>query len=215
MDRAHVMEPEAGEQESHPAGEIPVEIEGVLLTETAATVASDLSRAALDEALRAVAERERGAAWWVGDILAFGETKYGVTYAEAAEATGLSVRTLYNRARLSRKVPPEVRLPERELAWGMHRPVAPLADPDRQAYWLDFAVKTECDEAELAKAIKAFGRDEGESGDGGYGAFSRGGSGESGGEFPDPLAGKVTCPTCGGHGEVEPEVAAMAAASAS
>lgn len=175
-------------------------IPGVELTATAARVVGDLSPDELAAALSRIADRERGSRWWLGDLLAFGDRVHGVTYAEFAARTGLNVETLYNRVSMSKKVPPDVRLPEDELTWAAHRPVQALADPEVQRKWLGLAADQKWSEKRLREAIQKEG--ESQTGEGGFGAFSGGGD-----NFPDPLSGGAPCSHCGGTG-IEPENAA-------
>ena len=63
--------------------------------------------------LREVAPEDRSRQWYVGDLLAFGEKKFGDgTYEAAADALGyVHPGSLRNLAYVSRAVPPEVREP--------------------------------------------------------------------------------------------------------
>lgn len=180
--------------QTSPAGE-SFEIPGVELTAIAARVVGDLSPDELAAALSQIADRERGNRWWLGDLLAFSEGReHGVTYREWAARTGLDVDTLYNRASLAKAVPPSVRLPEDQLSWAKHRPVAALSE-EHQGKWLNLAAEEGWSEGKLRHAIQTEG--EAQEGSGGHGAFAGGAD-----EFEDPLAGEVPCPRCEGRGRV-------------
>ena len=75
-------------------------------------------------------------AFWVGDLLNYGEAAYGEKYAQAIEATGYKVGTLMNIASVAQKIPPEQRHPD--LSFAHHQEVAPLPVVEQQA-WLDKA----------------------------------------------------------------------------
>lgn len=143
---------EAEPLEKSPAGDLPT-IEGCELTDVRLTVKPD-GLATEDDwraALRKLAPLDRGASFWLGDLLAFGESRYGEKYAAAAEETGLSVQTLKNRAWVSRHVPNR----RQELSYSCHRLVANIKDEDEQRLWLDRAVEEGWNSAELAKELRA------------------------------------------------------------
>lgn len=77
---------------------------------------------------------ERSSAWWVGDWLNFGERKYGETFAQGAEATGLDPGTLSDYAAVAARI----ELPRRRgnLSFGHHREVAYL-EVHEQEEWFD------------------------------------------------------------------------------
>jgi hypothetical protein len=74
--------------------------------------------------------------WWIGDALHYGETAYGETYTQAIEDTGMSYKTLANRAWVSGKV--ELSRRRENLSWKHHAVVASLP-PDKQDHYLDLA----------------------------------------------------------------------------
>lgn len=75
----------------------------------------------------------RSACWLIGDWLNFGERVYGETYAQGAEATGLSPDTLMHYSWVARQIPPERRNPF--VPFSSHRIVAAL-EPAEQELWL-------------------------------------------------------------------------------
>src|SRR5690606_31759724 len=49
--------------------------------------------------------------WWIGDMLAYGEARYGEKYVQAVEATGYAAQSLMNMVSVAARVPAEVRKP--------------------------------------------------------------------------------------------------------
>jgi hypothetical protein len=90
-------------------------------------------------------------AWYIGDLLAFGERQYGDgTYKLAAKTTGYQYGYLRNLASLSRQVPPTVR--QSIVSHRAHRVVAKL-DAAAQRDWLAQAAKNRWTAADLERAI--------------------------------------------------------------
>lgn len=109
------------------------------------------------EALLALLTRFRtSAAWWIGDLVNFGEAKYGDTYAQAHEATQLSVETLSNYAWVCRSVAVKRRRPD--LSFSHHEVVAAL-QPRAQKRWLELAAAKGWSRRELREAIGAVNED--------------------------------------------------------
>lgn len=75
----------------------------------------------------------------IGDWLNYGDGKgdWGDTYSEAMAITGLEYKTLQMYATVSRKVQMPTRVGN--LAFELHRKVAPLKDPVQQQKWLRVA----------------------------------------------------------------------------
>lgn len=76
-------------------------------------------------------QMERSVMWWIGDWLRFGERKYGETYAQALDATGLSVEHLKN----AKWVAGAYETSDRSdvLSWTHHQAAASLPKDDRAA----------------------------------------------------------------------------------
>jgi hypothetical protein len=104
--------------------------------------------------LKTVAPTDRGRAWHVGDLLAFGEKKYGDgTYELAAEALDYDrIESVRNLAYVSRAVPPEVREPS--LSHRTHRAVAAM-NVDEQRRWLKLAAANGWRSTQLQREIDA------------------------------------------------------------
>jgi hypothetical protein len=95
----------------------------------------------------------RGAHWWIGDWLRFGNAKFGERYVRAAKITGYEPQTLMNMAYVASRFPVSRR--REKLSWSHHAEVAAL-DADDQDQWLDRAeserLSKRCLRAELRHA---------------------------------------------------------------
>lgn len=100
--------------------------------------------------LRAAGEIKTAMSFIIGDLLNFGDARYGERYAQALDATGLSYSTLTNYASVMRKVAPSRR--REGLRFGHHSEVAPL-QPAQQIEWLDKAEANGWTRAELRDAM--------------------------------------------------------------
>jgi hypothetical protein len=173
-----------------PAGNLLPTIRGVELSDTSLAIKGDkLKQRDWEAALGRVVRLERGAQWWVGDLLAFGErANYGDMYTAAVAVTGRSLQTLKSYTWVSRHVAPSVRRPE--LPWRSHRLVAPLPE-DQQREWLTLASEEGWSSDELQRELKAT-KDDGDVGD----------------DFPDPEDGdeaaEYRCPHCAHEWDGEP-----------
>lgn len=141
------------DSERSPAGDLLLGVDGIELTSTALFVTDEaLPFETWASVVARLVPLETGASWWVGDAIAFGEKKYGHTYAAAVEATGRSLQTLKNLAWVSRSVPPNRR--DRGLSWRVHREVAPLRSSD-QREWLRCAKAASWSAEELRRRLRA------------------------------------------------------------
>ena len=77
-------------------------------------------------------------AWWLGDWLVYGETRYPERYKQAVRETTLDYQTLRNYAWISRKIDRSRR--RGTLSFQHHAEVASLPE-DEQEEWLDRAEK--------------------------------------------------------------------------
>jgi hypothetical protein len=76
----------------------------------------------------------RGASWWIGDWLNYGDAKYGEHYARASEITGYEVQSLMNMAYVASHF--EISRRRETVSWSHHAELAPLS-PEEQEAWLD------------------------------------------------------------------------------
>jgi hypothetical protein len=94
----------------------------------------------------------KASSWWLGDWLAFGQTKYGRRYKEAIGATGLDYQTLRNYAVVARRF--ELSRRRDTLSFHHHAEVCGLRDDD-QDRWLDLAAERGLSTRELRRRIRA------------------------------------------------------------
>lgn len=76
-------------------------------------------------------QMERAVMWWIGDWLRFGERKYGETYTQAIEATGLSKSSLQDAKWVAGAFEPSER--SEHLPWSHHAATASLPKGERTA----------------------------------------------------------------------------------
>jgi hypothetical protein len=79
---------------------------------------------------------EKGSPWWLADLLAFGEHRYGEMYMAAIDATDFTYGTLATYVYVARNVEPSRR--RQNLSFSHHQAVAPLT-PAEQTFLLDRA----------------------------------------------------------------------------
>ena len=75
----------------------------------------------------------RGAGWWIGDWLRYGNEAFGERYVRAARITGYGVQTLMNMVYVASRFELERR--RERLSWSHHAEVAAL-EPGDQDRWL-------------------------------------------------------------------------------
>ena len=68
----------------------------------------------------------RGASWWIGDWLNYGEATYGEHYARAAEITGYEVQSLMNMAYVASHF--EISRRRERVSWSHHAELASRSD---------------------------------------------------------------------------------------
>jgi hypothetical protein len=105
----------------------------VEITETGWRPTRELSRDEWEAVGRDLLRVGRAWQWWVGDWVLYGEKRYGETYAEAIELTGMTWNTLTNVISVARRVEPSRR--REHLSWSHHEAIAAL-DPGEQDEWL-------------------------------------------------------------------------------
>lgn len=94
-------------------------------------------------------ELHKRCAWYIGDLLNHMEKVFGETYAQAADATGLNVTTLYNYTSVCAHIPRSRR--RSKVRFSTHSEVAYL-EPDEQTRWLKEAEKHNYTKQELRDA---------------------------------------------------------------
>lgn len=93
----------------------------------------------------------QGLQFWIGDLLLFGEQRFGEKYEQAQNDFGLAYQTLANMKWVSAKVPLSLR--REELTWNHHVAVAKL-DPKEQERWLKLAIREKLTATELKAKVQ-------------------------------------------------------------
>jgi hypothetical protein len=78
----------------------------------------------------------RGSAWWIGDWVRYGSSRYGDKYTAASHVTGYDAQSLMNMSYVASRFEPSRRRPG--LSFSHHAELAGLA-PEDQELWLDRA----------------------------------------------------------------------------
>jgi hypothetical protein len=97
----------------------------------------------------------RGIAWWIGDWVNYGNTKFGEKYARAARITGYDAQTLMNMAYVAASFTPNRR--RAALSWSHHAEVSAL-DVDEQDELLAHAEQQKLSVRGLREEIRTRGR---------------------------------------------------------
>lgn len=97
-------------------------------------------------------ELHRRTAWYIGDLLNYGEKMYGEKYAQAEAVTGLNKQTLMNYASVCSQIPRSRR--REDLNFSIHAEVAYL-EPAEQKKWLEQSAKNGWTREDLRAARKS------------------------------------------------------------
>lgn len=109
------------------------------LTATGIEFHEDISKEEWTELGRKLGEAGRSLGFLIGDWLNYGNGKgqWGDTYTEAMRITGLEYKTLRDYASVSRKI--KLSLRNDNLAFELHKKIAPIKDESEQRKWLEVA----------------------------------------------------------------------------
>jgi hypothetical protein len=107
------------------------------LTSVALILPEDLPHEQWLQTIETLKGIEQSRAWWWGDLLNFGEHKYGKMYEQALDASDLSYNTLRNAKMVAKRF--ELSRRRDNLGWGHHREVAAIRDEAEQDQLLDEA----------------------------------------------------------------------------
>lgn len=80
----------------------------------------------------------RGAAWWIGDWVNYGNARFGEKYTRASRTTGYDIQSLMNMAYVASRF--EISRRRENLSWSHHAEVAALP-PEQQGHWLELAAE--------------------------------------------------------------------------
>jgi len=101
---------------------------------------------------------EKASPFWIGDLLQWGEAKFGEKYSQALAATGCTIGHLMNIACVAKQIPPERRHPD--LTFTHHQEVLGLPEV-QQTEMLDkaevenWSVKELRHQIKVAKAVES------------------------------------------------------------
>ena len=93
----------------------------------------------------------RASAFAIGDLLVYGERRWGETYAQVSAVTTLAPEYLYNVKYVCEKVPFNRR--HENLSFSHHQAVASIKEPKEQTKWLAAANMYDMTRDELRKEI--------------------------------------------------------------
>ena len=116
--------------------EFPVERHEPALTSTSWSPRGELEAQEWAEHGRRLGALSRGAGWWIGDWLQYGNARFGERYERAAHITGYDVQTLMNMAYVASRF--EAGRRREGLSFSHHAELAAL-DPEAQDHWLERA----------------------------------------------------------------------------
>lgn len=150
------------------------------LTQTSLTLRPGLSLEEWIEAGRSLRALERGVQFWVGDWLAYGEAHYGE---EAFADLERQDKTLANWATVARKIHPSRR--REDVRFSHHAEVASLP-PEKQTEVLERVKNEDLTVSETRELVRQEQQGVAER------EFGR----------PEVVQKTMTCPHCGGSGEV-------------
>jgi hypothetical protein len=136
-------------------GALTLAVDGFEFTPTGLVVTGEPAYDVWQGVGRKLQYAQRCIHWWIGDWLAYGERRYGETYAQAVEATGYAEQTLANDKFVASRVPSSRR--REHLEFGHHAEVAAL-EPQAQDYWLQRAEAEHLTVHDLRAEIKAVRR---------------------------------------------------------
>lgn len=122
------------------------------ITNTALILPPDIPYAQCEALATMLGQLHRTSQWLLGDLLNHIERVYGETYAQAAEATGLTKGALMNYTWVCSKIPRSRRRPH--VHFSTHMEVAAL-EPDEQDRWLAEADRNGWTKEELRHARRA------------------------------------------------------------
>ncbi len=94
------------------------------LTKTGVIVAGEPTFEEWEAAFTWAQQVEKASPFWVGDLIEYGEHRYGEKYAQALDSTTASYGTLANAAYVARNV--QISRRRENLSFAVHQEVAPL-----------------------------------------------------------------------------------------
>ncbi len=105
---------------------------------------------------RRIGTVSRGAQWWLGDWLMYGNRHYGDTYIKAAKITTYDIQSLMNMVYVASRF--EISRRRENVSWSHHATLAALG-PENQELWLDRVVADRLSVGCLRTELRAWARD--------------------------------------------------------
>jgi hypothetical protein len=121
-------------------------------TDVSLTLAGDTTWEEWVAGLRLLGRMDRAIQWWIGDMVNWGEERFGERFAQGVEALGLAPHTVGNYAWVARAVPVTRR--QAALSFEHHAVVAALP-PEVQVGWLIVAMNKDLSTRELRAHIRS------------------------------------------------------------
>ncbi|HEU5354407.1 MAG TPA: hypothetical protein VFU65_08090 [Actinocrinis sp.] len=95
----------------------------------------------------------RGVAWWIGDWVNYGNTKFGEKYSRAAKITGYDVQSLMNMSYVASRFDGPRR--RESLSWSHHAELAALP-VEYQEMWLESAQRDRISVRGLRESVRTW-----------------------------------------------------------
>ncbi len=119
---------------TYPAGTV-LALHPFALTVTGVEIMRDATFKEWEEAFTQIKRIHGAATFWLGDLLNYGESKWGEKYSQALDATEYEEQTLRNAAWVAKQIPRERRRNLDKVSYSHHAEIAAL-DPEQQDHWL-------------------------------------------------------------------------------
>lgn len=142
----------AVDADERPALVMPAEEAYVTETTTGLRFREDTPIEVWGEIVSRLTRQRKRIEWAIGDALRFGERRYGDTYAQWADETGLSENTLATMKWVAGAIEPSRR--REDIGWSHHREVAGIDDPAMQDRLLEQAADRGLTRWEVRQEVK-------------------------------------------------------------
>src|SRR3990167_9205219 len=130
-----------------------VKIENCQITKTGLKFSERLSFEQWQEVGKQLQKIHGSIQWWIGDWLRFGERKYGETYSQAIEETGLDYDTLATYKRVAENM--DFTRRRVNLSWSAHQEICSAPENKRDGL-LDKADKENLSSRKLRELVKEY-----------------------------------------------------------
>lgn len=128
-------------------GPVPV---GVNLGDTQLEITADLEWTDFERLSMTLFQMERSHQWWLGDLLVYGERRFGDEFAQVASISGMAVSTLIKWQWVAAAFTPERR--RNSIPWSYHELLVKLPEHEQES-WLDAVEREGWTKRQLARAL--------------------------------------------------------------